>query len=100
MNAMLPFINVNTFAVAKWTNYVVDLIVILFLVGFAIVCAKKGFIECLFGFLSTVVALVAASILAKVIVDATNGWFGVQNWLADILTTAFNKISGFETVCF
>ena len=98
MDAILSFINVNTLAVAKWTNYVVDIIVILFLVGFAIVCAKKGFIECLFGFLSTIVALVTASVLAKVIVDATNGWFGVQNWLADLLTTAFGKISGFETV--
>ena len=37
---------------AKLTNYLVDIIVVVVLVGFALVCARKGFIECFFNFIS------------------------------------------------
>ena len=79
-----------------WTNYIVDGIVLIVLIGFAIYCGRRGFIDCFFSFASTTIALIVAVTLAKICVDATNGLFGLNGWLEGVFTDGFAKISGFE----
>lgn len=81
----------------QWTAYLLDLVVVLFVVGFTFVCAKKGFIECFFGFISTIVAVVIAFSFAKLFVNITDGLFGLQGAFEKGLTKVFSKISGFDT---
>ena len=46
-------------------NYAVDVFVLLFLVAFVFICAKRGFIECFFSLVSTMIALFIAVTFAK-----------------------------------
>lgn len=80
----------------QWTNYILDGIVLLVIIGFAIYCGRRGFIDCFFSFASTTVSIIAAVALAKVCVDVTNGWFGLDGVLEGAFTNAFAKLSGFD----
>ena len=82
----------------KWSNYVVDGVVALFLLGYVIVCARRGFVSCLFGFVSTLLSLVVAITLAKLVLNVTGGLFGLQGSLETSLTASFSKKEGFDTV--
>ena len=81
---------------AKLTNYLVDIIVVVVLVGFALVCARKGFIECFFNFVSTVAAVFVALLLAKAVISLTGGLFGLQDTFESSFEKAFLKIEGFD----
>ena len=81
----------------RWTNYLVDGVLVLVLLGYVIYCAKRGFIDCFFGFFSTIIALLAAIFLAKVVLNATGGLFGLQDALDKRFTDAFMKVKGFDT---
>lgn len=81
---------------AKWNSYLLDGVVVLFVLGFTFISARKGFIECFFGFVSSIAAVLIAFLFAKMFVNATNGLFGLQGLLEDKLSVAFSKISGFN----
>lgn len=82
--------------VSKWVAYGVDAVVVLGILIVAIVCAKRGFVTCFFGFVSTLAALILAFALAKPIVALTNGLFGLQGFFSDKFTVAFSKLAGFN----
>lgn len=79
-----------------WYHYLGDGIALIFIIVFSIVCAKRGFIECFFSLVSTVLALIVAFSLAKSVVGWTNGLFGLQGFLDGKLTLAFEKMNGFN----
>ena len=81
----------------RWTNYLLDGVLALVLLGYVIYCAKRGFIDCFFGFFSTIIALIAAIFLAKMVVNVTGGLFGLQDALDKRFTDAFMKVKGFDT---
>ncbi len=80
----------------QWYHWLGDLIVLVFIVVFAIVCAKRGFIDCFFSFVSTILSLVIAFSLAKSVLGWTNGLFGLQGLLDEKLIAAFSKMTGFN----
>lgn len=82
---------------AAWTNYLVDIVLAVVLFGYVLYCSKRGFIDCFFGFFSTIIALVAAIFLAKAIVNWTDGLFGLRGWFDKTFTNAFMKVEGFDT---
>ncbi|MBQ8295778.1 MAG: CvpA family protein [Clostridia bacterium] len=82
---------------ANWTNFIADVVVLCVLVLFCILCAKKGFINCLLGFISNIVAIFVAVVLTKVVISITGGWFGVQDAMASGFENALLNIKGFDT---
>lgn len=82
--------------IMQWYHWLGDLIVLAFIVVFAIVCAKRGFIDCFFSFVSTILSLAIAFTLAKNVVAWTNGLFGLQALLDEKLVEAFSKMTGFN----
>ena len=81
---------------AKWVTYGIDAVIVLGLLIFAIICAKRGFVTCFFGFVSTLAALILAFALAKPIVNLTDGLFGLQELFGEKFTAAFSKLAGFN----
>ena len=75
-----------------------DAIILLFIAGMTILCAKRGFIECLFDVASTLVSFVVAILVAKLIITITGGLFGFQNWLGGSFSKVFIKLEGFDSV--
>lgn len=59
-------------------SIVIDGIALLVLIVCAVAAAKKGFVNCVFGLLSLVVAIVVAFILMKPVVAMTGGFFGLE----------------------
>ena len=81
---------------AKSVGYILDAVIIVGLLIFIILCAKRGFINVFFNFFSSIVALFAALSLAKVFVSMTGGLFGLESSFAEKFTTTFSKIPGFD----
>ena len=77
-------------------NYVIDILAIIVIIGVAIVSAKKGFAECLFGLLSTVAAALVAFIFMKPVLSWTGGLFGLQGVTENGCINALLKIKGFN----
>ena len=80
---------------AGFANYAVDIVAVLLILITAIVCLKKGFIRCLFGFVSTIVAIILAIFLTGPINDLTNGFFGLSEAVGNGM---FSHILGFFIV--
>ena len=76
--------------------YMVDIVVAAIITVFIVICAKKGFVNCIIGFISTVLCLFLAVSLAKVVVSITGGLFGLQASLESSLINAFSTIAGFD----
>ena len=76
-------------------NYVIDILVIVVILGVAVISAKRGFIDCLFGFISTIVAIVLAFVLMKPFVSWTGGIFGLEGALEKGCTDVFAKVKMF-----
>ena len=76
--------------------YLVDIVVLAFIVLFTLFCAKKGFVNCLFGFISSIASIVIAFSFASVFVALTGGVFGLQATLQASLTEAFSGLNGFN----
>ncbi len=87
----------NLICAATWTGYIADGVVILLALILTIVCAKRGFIGCLLGAVSTLIALIAAIFLAKPVLNLTDGLFGLQEKLYLSFSESFAKIKGFNT---
>ena len=77
-------------------NYIIDILAVVVILGVAIVSAKRGFVDCLFGFISTIVAMLLAFLLLKPFLGWTNGLFGLQGALEKGCTDALAKIKGFS----
>ena len=75
---------------------ILDLVAVIVLLIFAIRSAKKGFVACVIGLLSTIVAGVLAFLLVNSVLSWTGGIFGLQGKLTSACTGAFGKIAGFN----
>ncbi len=76
-------------------GYIADAIVMVVMLLFVFRCAKKGFITCFFGFISTILALFIAVSFAKGAMELTGGFFGVQELLEEKWIESFSKTAGF-----
>jgi uncharacterized membrane protein required for colicin V production len=76
--------------------YLVDIAVMIVLLIFALVDAKKGFIACIFGLVISVVAFIVAFFCASTVVDATGGLFGVQDLIGTKICEVLSGISVFQ----
>ena len=86
----------NTLCAVQWWNYIADVVVAIYVIVMIIVCAKKGFITCLLGTVSTLVALIVALSFASSVLEGTGGLFGLQDWFYKTFTDSFAKIEGFD----
>ena len=77
-------------------GYIADAVVAVIMLVFVLVCAKKGFITCFFGFISTILALFIAVSFAKGAMELTGGFFGVRELLEEKWIESFSKMSGFN----
>ncbi|MBQ9729593.1 MAG: CvpA family protein [Clostridia bacterium] len=66
--------NLCAFTIANW----LDIAFVVILLLFSVVGAKKGFVAAFFGFISTIIALVAAFLLGDKVMEWTNGLFGLE----------------------
>ena len=78
------------------TGYILDILIVVGLFSFVFGCAKRGFINVFFSFVSSVVALFAAISLAGVFASLTGGLFGVEESLIESFTETFSKMNGFN----
>lgn len=81
---------------AAWTAYAVDIAIVIVMLVFALIAAKRGFVDCLLGFVSTLVAILIAFLLMKSLVRWTNGLFGLQGVIDNACVSALSKIKGFD----
>ena len=77
-------------------SYIGDLIAVIIMVVFAFISGRKGFINCLFKFISNIVALVVAFSLAKAFVSITGGFFGLQGVFEKSFTESLSSLPGFN----
>jgi hypothetical protein len=69
-------------------HYALDLVALGAIIFFSLRAYKRGFIGCLFTFLSTAISLVVALTFAHSIMQSTGGFFGVQEALGnEVLAT-------------
>ncbi len=73
------------------SNWLVDALVLLCIIGGVISAAKKGFVECFFKFISTLVAIMGAILLAGAVLEWTGGLFGMQDGLTESFSETFSK---------
>lgn len=80
---------------AVWTNYLIDVVALLGIAILTYVCAKRGFIDCLFSFVSVIVAILVAALFSKLFINITGGLFGLQDVLTDAFESTLMNIEGF-----
>lgn len=80
-----------------FTDYLADIIVLLVLTGCIFLCARRGFIDCFFEFVSTVAAFLTALLFTKAVVSLTGGLFGLQDLMSGSLEKSFLNIKAFQT---
>lgn len=78
------------------SNWFIDVVVILFTLIMFVTCARRGFIDCFFGTISTILAVLVAFSFAKLFASATDGLFGLADTIQIKLESAFAKIEGFN----
>lgn len=88
--------NLNALCAFDIMPYIVDIVIAVVMLIFVIGAAKKGFVNCLFGFISTIVALVAAFSFATLAVQLTGGLFGLEANLETSFINSFSQINGFD----
>lgn len=88
--------NLNALCAFDIMPYLVDIIVLAFIVLSVIFCAKKGFVNCLFGFISSIGSIIIAFCFASLLVSLTGGLFGLQASLQSTLTESFSQLNGFN----
>ena len=81
---------------AGWTNWLIDVLLVLGVGIFAYICAKRGFIECFFGFVSVIAAFAAAILFSKIFISVTGGLFGLQDAMTGMFESALLKVEGFS----
>lgn len=81
---------------ANWVIFAVDAVVVIVMFMFAVSSAKKGFVECFFGFISTILAVVAAFAFMKGVLSWTDGLFGLQDVIENAVVGGLGKVAGFD----
>ncbi len=79
-------------------NYLLDGLVIVVLLIHIISCTKKGFIECLFGLISTIVAFAVAYLFSNTLLELTDGFFGVAEEVGLMVASALSWLLIFLVV--
>ena len=74
-----------------------DIVAIVIIAVFALMSAKHGFVRCVFGMVSTLVAVIVAFALMKSFVRWTGGVFGLQTVIENGCVKSLSKIVGFDT---
>lgn len=90
---------VNAFNLMEGFNimaYAVDIVIVAFFVIFTMSSAKKGFVNCFFGFVTTILAVILAFNLATVVSDLTGGLFGLRDSLQESFTATLSNLNGFD----
>ena len=87
-------LNLTMLNAKAWS--IADIVVVVILLAFAFVCARKGFIDCLFGFVSVIAALAVAILCTKLFISVTDGLFGLQDVFSGTFQDALLKIKGFD----
>lgn len=87
--------NIDALLAEQPSNWILDVVVVLFALIMLILCAKRGFIDCFFGTISTILALTIAITCAKMFVSSTGGLFGLQDIIQTKLEASFAKVEGF-----
>ncbi len=82
-------------ATGVWA-YIPDILAGVFALIMVFISARKGFIGCVLGIVSSIVAIILAISLSGVIVDATGGLFGLQESLSGVFEKAFASKEGFN----
>ena len=95
---MMISATINCLLAATWSNYLVDIVILLFIAGLTILCAKRGFVECVFDFASTLLSFFIAILLARLVIFITGGLFGFEKWLGGAFAKTFVKVDGFNAV--
>ena len=65
-------------------GYILDAVILVGLLVFVIICAKRGFVKMIFHFASGIVAFMVAMALAKTLVSVTGGLFGLMDMLINL----------------
>lgn len=81
---------------SKTVYLLLDVLVCLWILGGVIAGGKKGFVECFFKLISTVLALVIAIMLASWLLDLTDGLFGLEGKLGGVFSGSFDSVDGFD----
>ncbi|MBQ8291007.1 MAG: CvpA family protein [Clostridia bacterium] len=81
---------------ASTVNSILDIIAIVVFLIFGFIAARKGFVDCIFGMVSTILAVVLAFLLINTVTNLTGGLFGLQNMLINGCIEGFAKIKGFD----
>lgn len=89
---------IRNICAVKWSNYILDAVALLLIIGYTIVCAKRGFVECFFSFVSVTVSVILAITFAKGLVSVTKDLFGLRETLENSFTKSFSKVDGFTVV--
>ena len=80
---------------ANAANYALDVVALGVIIFFSIRALKKGFVGCLFSFLSTILSLLFAFLLASPFNRLTGGFFGLQDTLNEVLSTLVSGVALF-----
>jgi len=78
----------------SWASLIIELLAIIVIIGFSALAAKRGFVDCFFSLITTVVALIVALLLMRGVMRWTNGLFGLQGLLENGCASALGKIKG------
>ena len=78
----------------SWATLTIELLAVIVIIGFAMLSAKRGFVDCFFSLITTVVALIVALLLMRGVLRWTNGLFGLQGLLENGCASALGKIKG------
>jgi len=82
--------------VANAAHYILDVVALGLIIYFSVRALKKGFVGCLFSFLSTILSVILAFSLAHPFNRLTNGFFGVQDGLnSELLATLVSGVAIF-----
>ena len=76
--------------------YALDIACVLIFVVWALIGAKKGFVKCFFGLVSTLIALVLAITLASTVSGWLDSAFGMTEFFSGKFENTFLKINGFD----
>ncbi len=85
----------NGLCAAVWIRYLPDILVGAFFLISIFISARRGFIGCVLGIVSSVLAFVLAVSLAGALVDGTGGLFGLEESLTKSFGKTFLKVDGF-----
>ena len=85
-----------TLCASSLPSYIGDLIAVIVILVFMLISARKGFINCLFKFISNIVALVVAFSLAKTFASITGGLFGIQAFFENSFAESLTNLPGFN----